>query len=164
MAEYCVITADSIRRLRREWEKFIDDCLDEVKKQYKEYSSSYYNEAYDDKFYDRYSEESIDEWYTDCIRELDEWANPLIDSIKDQYRRGIKIIDEIADKNFYDNERKYEYTLNFYEGIIEREYSYDNHNYIAVSGMSWDIDDVEIHFDPTNLEFSEWMPISSKSR
>lgn len=164
MAEYCVITADSIRRLRREWENFIDDCLDEVKKQYKEDSSSYYNEAYDDKMYDRYSEESIDEWYKDMMNDLDEWADSWKKTINQTYREGVKIIDEIASKKFYDDERRYSYTLNFCEGIVEKEYSYDDYDTISVSGMYWTIDKVEMHFDPSGLKFSEWMPVPSRSR
>ena len=110
---------------------------------------------------EEYTEESIDEWLSDCIKDLDEWAESYKDDFRETYRRGNKIIDEIASKMFYDDENGYKFTLNFCDGIIEKEYNDDKYS-IVFSGMYWKIDEVTIHFDPSSPEYTDWIPVRSR--
>lgn len=161
MREYFKVEYRSIRCLKREWERFVDDCLDEVNKQYNEASSSYYNEASNDRYMEEYTEESIDEWYRDCMNSLNEWAESIKSKIKSTYWQGVRIIEEIENKVFYNDETGYKYTLNFCDGKLEREYN-DGEYSIAFQGMYWDIDDVRIHFDPSSPELTDWIPVRLK--
>ena len=157
MAEYCQIKSSSIKILKKEWESFIDECLDEMNRQYTEELVSYGEEARNDKFHERYEEESIDEWYSDAVDKLNKWKESLRNKIVDTYRSGNKIIDEIENKKFYDNETAYAFELDFCEGEIEKNLS----DYIGVYfwGFTWDIDGVVISFNPSPPEFTEWMPV-----
>ena len=161
MINYFQIESASITKLKEEWEKFIDDCYEEVDRQYYEDSKSYEKEAREDRFYERYDEDSINEWYRDSIKNLDEWAESMKDKFRDTYRKGKQIIDEIANKKFYDDETGYKFILNFCDGKIEREYNDDTYC-IVFSGMTWTIDDVTIEFDPSSPEYTEWMPVRSR--
>ena len=161
MSNYFMVKSSSIKALRKEWDKFIDACFDEVNDQYREKSSSYHREACDDKYHERYTEDSIDEWYRDGMSELNEWAESLKEDFRETYRKGKKIIDEIENKRFYDDETGYKYTLRFCDGEIEREDNDDTYS-IVFEAMSWTIGSVTVHFDPSYPEYTEWMPSRSR--
>ena len=163
MAYYCKITDSCIRELKQQWDEFIRDCFYEVQKQYEELCSSYSSEASEDKSSGKYSEESIDEWYEDCINKLDESVGIMKDEINELNRKGSTVINEIANKKFYyDSYNKPKFVLDFVEGKIREEYS-ENGNYcVEFSSAGMHINDVDIEFDPPRPEFTEWM--LSKSR
>lgn len=161
MAYYFEIERSSISRLKREWENFIEECYDEVDRQCYESSKSYEKEAREDRFYERYEEDSINEWYRESIKLLDEWAESMKDDFRDTYRKGNEIIEEIASKKFYDNDEEfYSFRLNFCDGEIEKERD-DNHS-ISFGGMSWTIKDVTIKFNPTAPKLTEWKLLKSR--
>lgn len=155
MSYYFEITRASIDRLKREWESFIDECYEEVDRQCYEDSKAYEQEAREDRYYERYEEYSINEWYRESIKNLEEWADSLKANFRDTYRKGNEIIEEISAKKFYDDEEDfYEFRLNFCDGKIDKKY--DESHSVAFESMSWDIDGVTIKFEPSDPEFTEW--------
>lgn len=156
MIQYFRVTDETIKKLKKEWKKFANNCFAEIERQVREESTKYYNEAANDKFLEEYTEESIDEWYYDSIKELENWASNLSDKIESTYNKGIKLIEEIENMKIYEDDIGVDYTLYFYEGKIEKEKNYQKTYSVTFNGMYWDIDGVEIEFDPPTAEYTEW--------
>ena len=161
MSHYFQIENSSIRRLRKEWDRFIDNCFETLEKHYNECSHAYFDEAAHDKYMEEYTEESIDDCYRSQMENLNNWAESFKDDFRETYRAGNKIIDELENKKFYDEEDGYTFTLNFCDGKIEKEYNDDGYR-VVFRGMYWDIEGVIVHFDPTSPEYTDWIPTKSR--
>lgn len=157
--EYFKVTSDYIYYLKSNLAIFKNDVLYEINRQERDEIESAKREAYDDKLYERYDNDSIDEWLSDSISDIEDWARSSRSEVDSAYSRGLRVIDDLEDYKFYKSDFGYEFIVSFYNGDITRSkmlYNDDDVR-VCVIGIRLTVGDEKFEFDPKGPDFTDWI-------
>lgn len=136
---YWTLTNECLIKLKENWITYCNQRIDALNFLRSAAEQDYRSEGNEDLRYERYNARSVQEWYDDKVRKLDDWVEEMYQNIKAETQKFERLWTQACQDYYTASDYGYRIIYDFYRFERRREYDPEigaNHFRVKFSGQT----------------------------